>query len=216
MCYASFCKCQFKIIALSYFSTREGEGDSRGYRSAEEQARELARAIRREVAKLADKWNALVDASDVWGRCLEDAAQVSGSLPPPRPPLSLGMKLETRQHKKRVHLIARDLKSTGSAFFSYPLSIQMRSGYLPTEDIVWNPIEELYNGIYPSLALLTFDPYQAMDAACTTRIDRNGRAYKVVTILGFRLDNEDETLLRTVFVNVVCYHRRDCLVAVYW
>lgn len=52
------------------------EGDSRGYRSAEEQARELARSIRREVAKLADKWNALVDRSDAWGRCLDDAVQV--------------------------------------------------------------------------------------------------------------------------------------------
>ncbi|CAH0760443.1 unnamed protein product [Diatraea saccharalis] len=54
---------------------RENEGDSRGYRSAEEQARELARSIRREVAKLADKWNNLVDRSDAWGRCLEDAVQ---------------------------------------------------------------------------------------------------------------------------------------------
>ncbi|KAJ0172021.1 hypothetical protein K1T71_011994 [Dendrolimus kikuchii] len=55
--------------------SRESEGDSRGYRSAEEQARELARSIRREVAKLADKWNNLVDRSDVWGRCLDDAVQ---------------------------------------------------------------------------------------------------------------------------------------------
>ncbi|RVE55234.1 hypothetical protein evm_000132 [Chilo suppressalis] len=54
---------------------RENEGDSRGYRSAEEQARELARSIRREVAKLADKWNTLVDRSDGWGRCLDDAVQ---------------------------------------------------------------------------------------------------------------------------------------------
>lgn len=58
-------------------ATREGEGDSRGYRTAEEQARELARSIRREVTKLADKWNALVDRSDAWARCLDDAAQVS-------------------------------------------------------------------------------------------------------------------------------------------
>ncbi|XP_059053105.1 dystrophin-like [Achroia grisella] len=55
--------------------SRESEGDSRGYRSAEEQARELARSIRREVAKLADKWNSLVDRSDAWGRCLDDAVQ---------------------------------------------------------------------------------------------------------------------------------------------
>ncbi|KAH9639551.1 hypothetical protein HF086_012402 [Spodoptera exigua] len=57
-------------------ASRENEGDSRGYRSAEEQARELARSIRREVAKLADKWNSLVDRSDAWGRCLDDAVQV--------------------------------------------------------------------------------------------------------------------------------------------
>ncbi|XP_013147320.1 PREDICTED: dystrophin, isoform D isoform X3 [Papilio polytes] len=55
--------------------SREGEGDSRGYRSAEEQARELARSIRREVGKLADTWNSLVDRSDAWGRCLDDAVQ---------------------------------------------------------------------------------------------------------------------------------------------
>ncbi|XP_045454769.1 dystrophin-like [Melitaea cinxia] len=55
--------------------SRDSEGDSRGYRSAEEQARELARSIRREVAKLADKWNTLVDRSDAWGRCLDDAVQ---------------------------------------------------------------------------------------------------------------------------------------------
>ncbi|KPJ15479.1 Dystrophin, isoform D, partial [Papilio machaon] len=56
-------------------ASRESEGDSRGYRSAEEQARELARSIRREVAKLADTWNSLVDRSDAWGRCLDDAVQ---------------------------------------------------------------------------------------------------------------------------------------------
>ncbi|XP_050354937.1 dystrophin, isoforms A/C/F/G/H isoform X1 [Nymphalis io] len=55
--------------------SRDSEGDSRGYRTAEEQARELSRSIRREVAKLADKWNTLVDRSDAWGRCLDDAVQ---------------------------------------------------------------------------------------------------------------------------------------------
>ncbi|XP_045487028.1 dystrophin, isoforms A/C/F/G/H isoform X5 [Pieris rapae] len=56
-------------------ASRESEGDSRGYRTAEEQARELARSIRREVAKLADKWNSLVDRSDAWGHRLDDAVQ---------------------------------------------------------------------------------------------------------------------------------------------
>ncbi|CAH1636240.1 unnamed protein product [Spodoptera littoralis] len=62
-------------------ASRENEGDSRGYRSAEEQARELARSIRREVAKLADKWNTLVDRSDAWGRCLDDAVQEAVTMP---------------------------------------------------------------------------------------------------------------------------------------
>jgi chromosome segregation ATPase len=52
---------------------REVEGDSRGYRSAEEQARELTRSIRREVNKLSEKWNALIDRSDQWQRKLDDS-----------------------------------------------------------------------------------------------------------------------------------------------
>ncbi|KAG8234825.1 hypothetical protein J437_LFUL015540 [Ladona fulva] len=49
------------------------DGDSRGYRSAEEQARELTRSIRREVAKLSEKWNDLIQRSDHWQRKLDDA-----------------------------------------------------------------------------------------------------------------------------------------------
>ncbi|EEB13705.1 dystrophin, putative [Pediculus humanus corporis] len=52
---------------------RELDGDSRGYRSAEEQARELTRCIRREVNKLSEKWNALIDRSDQWQRKLDDS-----------------------------------------------------------------------------------------------------------------------------------------------
>ncbi|XP_021924412.1 dystrophin-like isoform X3 [Zootermopsis nevadensis] len=52
---------------------REVEADSRGYRSAEEQARELTRSIRREVNKLSEKWNALIDRSDQWQRKLDDS-----------------------------------------------------------------------------------------------------------------------------------------------
>nr|CAD7454666.1 unnamed protein product [Timema tahoe] len=52
---------------------RELEGDSRGYRSVEEQARELTRSIRREVNKLSEKWNALIDRSDQWQRKLDDS-----------------------------------------------------------------------------------------------------------------------------------------------
>ncbi|XP_046669291.1 dystrophin, isoforms A/C/F/G/H-like isoform X2 [Homalodisca vitripennis] len=52
---------------------RDVDGDSRGYRSAEEQARELTRCIRREVNKLSEKWNALIDRSDQWQRKLDDS-----------------------------------------------------------------------------------------------------------------------------------------------
>ncbi|XP_043280614.1 dystrophin isoform X6 [Venturia canescens] len=53
---------------------RELDGDSRGYRSAEEQARELTRSIRREVNKLSEQWNALIDRSDAWKRKLDDTS----------------------------------------------------------------------------------------------------------------------------------------------
>ncbi|XP_076668299.1 dystrophin, isoforms A/C/F/G/H isoform X6 [Andrena cerasifolii] len=53
---------------------RELDGDSRGYRSAEEQARELTRSIRREVNKLSEQWNALIERSDAWMRKLDDTA----------------------------------------------------------------------------------------------------------------------------------------------
>lgn len=56
---------------------RELDGDSRGYRSAEEQAKELTRCIRREVNKLSEKWNALIDRSDQWQRKLDDSHSVS-------------------------------------------------------------------------------------------------------------------------------------------
>lgn len=53
------------------------DGDSRGYRSAEEQARELTRSIRREVNKLSEQWNALIERSDAWKRKLDDTSNVS-------------------------------------------------------------------------------------------------------------------------------------------
>lgn len=53
------------------------DADSRGYRTAEEQARELTRCIRREVSKLSEKWNALIERSDQWQRKLEDSLVVS-------------------------------------------------------------------------------------------------------------------------------------------
>lgn len=56
---------------------REIDGDSRGYRTAEEQARELTRCIRREVNKLSEKWNDLIERSDQWQRKLDDSIAVS-------------------------------------------------------------------------------------------------------------------------------------------
>lgn len=55
------------------------DADSRGYRTAEEQARELTRCIRREVSKLSEKWNALIERSDQWQRKLDDSLVVSTS-----------------------------------------------------------------------------------------------------------------------------------------
>ncbi|KAG8192219.1 hypothetical protein JTE90_014082 [Oedothorax gibbosus] len=46
--------------------------DSRGYRSAEEQAREISRSIRREVKKLSDKWNGLLQRMEQRQKRLDD------------------------------------------------------------------------------------------------------------------------------------------------
>lgn len=64
-------------IALCVSAGRDVDGDSRGYRTAEEQARELTRCIRREVSKLSEKWNALIERSDQWQRKLDDSLSVS-------------------------------------------------------------------------------------------------------------------------------------------
>jgi len=56
---------------------RDLDGDIRGYRSAEEQARELTRSIRREVNKLSELWSALLDRSEQWQRRLADGLSVS-------------------------------------------------------------------------------------------------------------------------------------------
>ncbi|KAK0097092.1 hypothetical protein PV326_003328 [Microctonus aethiopoides] len=51
---------------------REHDGDSRSYRSTEEQTHELTRSIRREVNKLSEQWNALIARSDAWKGKLDD------------------------------------------------------------------------------------------------------------------------------------------------
>ncbi|XP_076307918.1 dystrophin-like isoform X3 [Tachypleus tridentatus] len=51
---------------------KDYETDSRGYRSAEEQAREITRSIRREVKKLSDKWTALLSHTDQRHKWMDD------------------------------------------------------------------------------------------------------------------------------------------------
>lgn len=52
------------------------DSDSR-YLSAEEQSRELTRSISREVAKLSEQWNQLIDHSDNWKHSLDEFMTVS-------------------------------------------------------------------------------------------------------------------------------------------
>lgn len=52
------------------------DSDSR-YLSAEEQNRELTRSISREVAKLSEQWNQLIDHSDNWKHSLDEFMTVS-------------------------------------------------------------------------------------------------------------------------------------------
>lgn len=52
------------------------ESDSR-YLSAEEQNRELTRSISREVGKLSEQWNNLIDHSDNWKHSLDEYMTVS-------------------------------------------------------------------------------------------------------------------------------------------
>jgi len=51
-------------------------GDSRGYRSAEEQARDLTISLKREVLRVSEQWNSLLQRSDQWQRSLNDSIKV--------------------------------------------------------------------------------------------------------------------------------------------
>lgn len=51
-------------------------GDSRGYRSAEEQARDLTISLKREVSRVSEQWNSLLQRSDQWQRSLNDSIKV--------------------------------------------------------------------------------------------------------------------------------------------
>jgi hypothetical protein len=52
------------------------DADSR-FLSAEDQSRELTRSIRREVAKLTEQWNHLINRSDNWKHRLDEYMTVS-------------------------------------------------------------------------------------------------------------------------------------------
>ncbi|XP_039490408.1 dystrophin isoform X19 [Drosophila santomea] len=59
--------------AVSDTSDTEANHDSDSrYMSAEEQSRELTRSIRREVGKLSEQWNNLIDRSDNWKHRLDE------------------------------------------------------------------------------------------------------------------------------------------------
>jgi len=51
-------------------------GDSRGYRSAEEQIRDLTISLKCEVTRVSEQWNALLQRSDQWQRSLDDSIKV--------------------------------------------------------------------------------------------------------------------------------------------
>lgn len=65
------------MLSVYIFLAKEFEGDSRGYRSAEEQVREISRSIRREVKKLSDKWNGLLSRTEQRQKRLDDVLVVS-------------------------------------------------------------------------------------------------------------------------------------------
>ena len=69
-------KCNFFCL-FPVTTTSTLPGDSRGYRSAEEAARELTQGIRREGTKLAERWAALRDRTDRWNMELDGATRVN-------------------------------------------------------------------------------------------------------------------------------------------
>lgn len=64
----------FKEMISKHFIALDN--DSR-YPSADEQNRELTRSISREVAKLSEQWNQLIDHSDNWKHSLDEYMTVS-------------------------------------------------------------------------------------------------------------------------------------------
>lgn len=66
----------FPSFFSRFWLTATHDSDSR-YMSAEEQSRELTRSIRREVGKLSEQWNNLIDRSDNWKHRLDEYMTVS-------------------------------------------------------------------------------------------------------------------------------------------
>lgn len=66
----------FLFFFSRFWLTAAHDSDSR-YMSAEEQSRELTRSIRREVGKLSEQWNNLIDRSDNWKHRLDEYMTVS-------------------------------------------------------------------------------------------------------------------------------------------
>lgn len=64
----------FFVIVINFILVLDN--DSR-YLSAEEQSRELTRSITREVGKLSEQWNHLIDHSDNWKHSLDEFMTVS-------------------------------------------------------------------------------------------------------------------------------------------
>ncbi|XP_069963262.1 dystrophin, isoforms A/C/F/G/H isoform X4 [Bactrocera oleae] len=108
--------------------TEAHDSDSR-YLSAEEQSRELTRSIRREVGKLSEQWNNLIDRSDNWKhrldeymtkmrqfqKTLEDLSSRVASAEATKtswlPPVSVQEATEEMQHLQRL----RDKMTTAGA-----------------------------------------------------------------------------------------------------
>lgn len=59
------------------YAANEPLSSDMGDSATDEQNRELVRSIRREVAKLSEQWNGLIDRSDHWKRRLDDFVTVS-------------------------------------------------------------------------------------------------------------------------------------------
>lgn len=75
--FSLLCLSCLKDVSLPFFSFLSAHDSDSRYLSAEEQSRELTRSIRREVGKLSEQWNNLIDKSDNWKHRLDEYMTVS-------------------------------------------------------------------------------------------------------------------------------------------